>query len=247
MISNRDSKFIKSLQLKKFRQLENQFVVEGAKNVLELLQSDFEVIKIYVTKEFLIRNDQALSQYSSLIIETKEADLTKVGTFANNNAALAVVNIPSARAIDQSKSILAFDRIKDPGNLGTVIRIADWYGFDQIVCSPESVDCYNAKVISASMGSFTRVQVHYSLLDEVLSVANYAYGTTLQGDNIHQLKFHEPAVIVFGNESLGLDESLKKHLDQEVFIPGYGGAESLNVAISTAVFCDNFRRLLKAQ
>lgn len=246
MISNRESKFIKSLQLKKFRQLENQFVVEGAKNVLELLQSNLSVVKIFASSEFRTKNESALKRHESILVEAKEAELNKVGTFTNNNASLAIVRIPDAMEIDHTQSVLAFDRIKDPGNLGTVIRIADWYGFKQIVCSPESVDCYNPKVISATMGSFARVQVHYADLDSLLQSAKHVYGTTLQGDNIHELNFQEPAVVVFGNESEGLAEDLKKHLTQEVYIPGYGGAESLNVAVSTAVFCDNFRRLLKS-
>lgn len=224
--------------------MENQFVVEGAKNVLELLKSDFEIVNLYLTQEFHLRFQKELIPYEAISHEVKETDLNKVGTFANNNAVLAVVKIPTWAALDYAKSVLAFDRIKDPGNLGTVIRIADWYGFDQVVCSPESVDGYNPKVISASMGSFTRVRVHYGPLNEILPKANKVYGTTLQGQNIHQIKFQEPAVIVFGNESLGLSDDLKLHLDEEVFIPGYGGAESLNVAISTAVFCDNYRRLL---
>ncbi|UXX77623.1 RNA methyltransferase [Reichenbachiella carrageenanivorans] len=245
MISNRESKFIKSLQLKKFRQLENQFVVEGAKNVLELLQSNLEIVNVYATKDFQDKHSVELSQVSSLVVEAKAAELSKVGTFTNNNSVLAIAKIPVAIEIDSSQSILAFDRIKDPGNLGTVIRIADWYGFKQIVCSPESVDCYNPKVISATMGSFARVRVHYTSLAGLLPTAQHVYGTTLQGDNIHQLKFQEPAIVVFGNESEGLHEELKQYLTQEVFIPGYGEAESLNVAVSTAVFCDNFRRLLK--
>lgn len=245
MISNRESKFIKSLQLKKFRQLENQFVVEGAKNVLELLKSDLEVIKVYATADFLAKHPEVFSNDSEILTEVKESDLKKAGSFTTNNAGLAVVQIPEPKPIDSSESILAFDRIKDPGNLGTVIRIADWYGFSQIVCSPESVDCYNPKVISATMGSFARVRVHYTDLAELLGNADHVYGTTLQGDNIHELKFQEPAVVVFGNESEGLAANLKQHLTQEVYIPGYGGAESLNVAVSTAVFCDNFRRLLK--
>ncbi|MEP2025562.1 RNA methyltransferase [Reichenbachiella sp.] len=221
--------------------------MEGAKNVLELIQSGFEITKIYATNEFLTKNKIELNSYSSILIEAKEAELNKVGTFTNNNAALALVKIPKDTKIDSSQSILAFDRIKDPGNLGTVIRIADWYGFEQIVCSPESVDCYNPKVISATMGSFARVQVHYADLGELLQKSDRVYGTTLQGDNIHELTFEEPAVVVFGNESEGLADDLKQYLTQEVYIPGYGGAESLNVAVSTAVFCDNFRRLLKLQ
>ncbi|MEO9965021.1 MAG: RNA methyltransferase [Reichenbachiella sp.] len=245
MISNRDSKFIKSLQLKKFRQLENQFVVEGAKNVLELIQSELKIISLFATANFIEKHEIELANCQASVNEVKEAELKKVGSFVNNNAVLAVVEMPTVQSLDASKSVLAFDRIKDPGNLGTVIRIADWYGFDQIVCSSESVDCFNPKVISATMGSFTRVKVHYASLSDILPKYNHTYGTTLQGDNIHEIHFEEPAIIVFGNESQGLDDALKPLIKQEVFIPGYGDAESLNVAISTAVFCDNFRRLLK--
>lgn len=215
--------------------------------MLELIESEFKLVKIYATKEFLEKYTIQLSNFLPITAEVKEGDLNKVGTFTNNNSVLAVVRIPDGAVPDLSKSMLAFDRIKDPGNLGTVLRIADWYGFDQVLCSPESVDCFNPKVVSASMGSFTRVKVHYAALEETLAQAVHVYGTTLQGDNIHQIQFKEPAVIVFGNESLGLDNQLKEYLKQEVYIPGYGGAESLNVAISTAVFCDNFRRLTKEQ
>jgi len=244
MLSNRESKFIKSLQLKKFRQIESMFVVEGAKNVLELLQSDLKVESIFVTAEFLAENAPNASLIASCPTVVTENDLIKLGTFSSNNAALAVAHIPKEPVIDYSNtSILVFDRIKDPGNLGTVIRIADWYGFEYIVCSPDSVDCYNAKVISATMGSFTRVKVIYQDLATVLPQSPKVYGTTLQGKGIHQMTFASPAAIVFGNESQGLDENLKKFLHEEVKIPGFGKAESLNVAVSVGIFCDNFKRL----
>ena len=246
MISIRNSKLIKSLLLKKYRQLENKFVVEGAKNVVELINSDLKIHSIYVTDDFMSKNKGEFHSFSEELISVSEADLKKVGSFNANNAALAVVEIPALKSVDYTaQSILAFDRIKNPGNLGTVIRIADWYGFSDIICSPDSVDCYNVKVISASMGSFSRVQVHYLDLKEVLSECNMAYGTTLEGNDIHNITFVEPSVILFGNESTGISDELKKYLNQEVLIPGYGAAESLNVAISAAVFCDNFKRGLK--
>lgn len=246
MISIRDSKFIKSLHLKKFRVIENAFIVEGAKNVLELLLSDLEIRAFYATESFIAKYSSQIDTRQNLLQKVTESDLKKVGTFTNNNAAIAIVTIPTYAPIDISQSsILAFDRIKDPGNLGTVIRIADWYGFKDIVCSPESVDCYNAKVISATMGSFTRVKVHYSDLETLIKASPMVYGTTLQGTNMHDIPFESPAVILFGNESTGIEESLKKHINQEVKIMGYGVAESLNVAVSTAIFCDNYRRVAK--
>lgn len=246
MISIRVSKFIKSLQLKKFRQLENKFVVEGAKNVLELLASDLKIHSLFVTEDFQEKHRDVLNDCATSFELAKESDFKKVGTFNSNNAAIAIVEIPENEALDLNfASVLAFDRIKDPGNLGTIIRIADWYGFTDVYCSTDSVDCYNAKVISATMGSFTRVNVHYGDLTELLQKGTTVYGTTLQGDDMHSIDFKSPSVVLFGNESTGISDELKQYLTQEVKIEGYGAAESLNVAVSTAVFCDNYRRILK--
>ncbi|MBU2914515.1 TrmH family RNA methyltransferase [Reichenbachiella agariperforans] len=244
MISNKESKFIKSLQLKKFRKLENRFIVEGAKNVLELIRSELRVDRCFVTETFMgnYREEVAAAAVACTVVSEKE--LSKVGVFTNNNAALAIAEIPQEQALDYSRSMLGFDRVKDPGNLGTIIRIADWYGFDTIVCSPDSVDCYNPKVVSATMGSFARVRVVYADLPEVVGQMETCYGATLNGDDIHRVSFKEPALILFGNESTGIAPALIAQLDQEVKIPAYGGAESLNVGVSTAVFCDNFRRVL---
>lgn len=244
MISNRESKFIKSLQLKKFRKQENKFIVEGAKNVLELLNSSFVIDKLFFTNTFVEKNSDLIQSANTKYESVKEEELKKVGSFLTNNAALAIVNIPKHPTLDFSKTFLAFDRIKDPGNLGTVIRIADWYGIDSVVCSSDSVDCYNAKVVSATMGSFTRVKVYYENLEDVASQAKAIYAMTLQGDNIHETSFDEPAMLLFGNESTGLSQTLIAKCNQQVKILGFGEAESLNVAISTAVVCDNYRRIL---
>lgn len=243
MISNKESKFIKSLQLKKFRKLENKFLVEGAKNVLELFRSDLSVVQCFGTESFISKYQQEIGGRELRVVAEKE--LVKVGSLSTNNAALAVVEIPEQESSDFSKSVLGFDRVKDPGNLGTIIRIADWYGFEQIVCSPDSVDCYNPKVVAATMGSFARVRVVYDDLENWIDHMPHTYGATLNGDHIHELSFKEPALLLFGNESTGISEDLIARLDQEVKIPAFGGAESLNVAVSTAVFCDNFRRVLK--
>ncbi|PIB34351.1 hypothetical protein BFP72_02395 [Reichenbachiella sp. 5M10] len=246
MISIKESKFIKSLQLKKFRKLENRFIVEGAKNVLELMSSDFVVDTLYVTEAFRSSHFEIWDGREDLVVRlVTEKELSKVGVFTNNNAALAVARIKEDASMDFSKSLLAFDRVKDPGNLGTIIRIADWYGFDTIVCSLDSVDCYNPKVVSATMGSFVRVRVVYAEIAEVVRRATCTYGATLQGEDIHAIDFKDPALILFGNESTGIAPELIEQLDQQVKIPAYGQAESLNVAVSTAVFCDNFRRVLK--
>ncbi|UXP30646.1 RNA methyltransferase [Reichenbachiella agarivorans] len=245
MISIRESKFIKSLQLKKFRKLENRFIVEGAKNVLELIQSDLIIDKVFATDVFVNTHRHELANPRFALELVTERELNKVGVFTNNNAVIAIAQIPASKPLDYSQSILGFDRVKDPGNLGTIIRIADWYGFETIVCSPDSVDCYNPKVISATMGSFTRVQVIYMDLTAIIGKVSHSYGATLQGSDIHETEFQEPALLLFGNESTGIAPELITQLDREVTIPAYGAAESLNVAVSTAVFCDNFRRVLK--
>ncbi|MGL1888766.1 MAG: RNA methyltransferase [Reichenbachiella sp.] len=243
MISIRESKFIKSLQLKKFRKLEKRFLVEGAKNVLELLNSDLNVDKLFATEEFLTKHQNLFHTNKVEFSTVKESDLKKVGNFLTNNAAIAIAEIPELGDLDYGQSILAFDRIKDPGNLGTVIRIADWYGFDAIVCSPDSVDCYNAKVVSATMGSFARVKVHYLDLNEIVQYSSHIYSMVLGGESMHTLEFKKPATFLFGNESEGLSDDLIKLSNAKVTIPGFGKAESLNVGVSTAVLCDNFRRL----
>lgn len=246
MISNRDSKFIKSLQLKKFRFQEKAFIVEGAKNVLELIQSDFVVTNLYITDHFLAEHEEIIESAGLAFQLVTENQIQKVGSFKTNNAGLAVAKIPEPKELTQiTDVVLAFDRLKDPGNMGTIIRIADWYGFDKIVCSPESVDCYNPKVISATMGSFSRVTVFYQDLTEFLDLAPYSYGTTLDGNNLHNVTFKKPSVILFGNESQGIAPELIHQLDEQIKIEGFGAAESLNVAVSTAVICDNFRRMDK--
>ena len=246
MVSNRESKFIKSLQLKKFRSSEGKFLVEGAKNVLELIESDLEKDSLYVTRQFSEDNLDCLRQLKIEITEVKEADLIKIGTFKSNNAALAVANIPNLPALDLSQDLtLALDRIKDPGNLGTIIRIADWYGIKNIVCSEDSVDCFNPKVVAATMGSFTRVKVYYQSLEDLVRNVENVYATSLEGKNLHHAEFSTPAVVLLGNESSGLGDRLADLATRKIKIPGYGGAESLNVAVSTAVFCDNFIRMIK--
>ena len=244
MISNRESKFIKSLQLKKFRNLEQCFLVEGEKSVCELLRSDLVIRELFTTAKFMDRHDKLVKESCCSCREVTPGDLARVGTYQTNDAALAVVEIPSYEPVGAVKeSVIALDAVKDPGNLGTIIRIADWYGFNHIVCSQDSVDCYNAKVIASTMGSFTRVRVTYQDLHTFLPLNDHVYGATLAGSDLHQVAFIEPAVLLFGNESTGISRSLLPSLNREVRIAGFGQAESLNVGVSVAVFCDNFKRL----
>lgn len=244
-ISKNWQKLIKSLHLKKYRKQENLFFVEGEKAVLELLQSDYEVEIVFATKEFIKKN----KIYTSVKIElATPEELVAIGTFQSNNTCLAVAKQKDVKKVlfeDIKQHLtLVLDNIQDPGNLGTIIRICDWYGVNQVVCSNETVDFYNPKVINASKASFLRVNHLYTDLAEFLKKAtNEAiniYGTTLKGENIHQLHLNPQGIIVMGNEANGISEDILYYVNQEITIPRFGRAESLNVAIATAVVFDNF-------
>ena len=244
MISKQLAKFVKSLKLKKYRKKASAFVVEGAKNVLELIASDFNIKHLFITEKFLHDyRDQLQSELQYTVCTEKE--LTNIGTFQSNEYALAVAMMKDQRSdLKNEKIILALDDVQDPGNLGTIIRISDWYGIKNIIASPETADFYNPKVINASMGSFTRVNIQY--LDLLVFFGEHSssrvYGTFLEGKNIHQLKPNFPAVILMGSESSGIGKNLESFVDEKITIPKFGKAESLNVAVSTAVICDNFLR-----
>jgi len=231
------------LQLKKYRNKAQSFLVEGTKSVLELLQSNFEVTHLIGTASFLESNEAA---WSKLAIQPQVVDseqLSKISALQTNQEVLAVVRyLPEEPLpVDPEKFYLALDRINDPGNLGTIIRTADWYGIDQIFCSTDSVDFYNPKVIQATMGSFLRVRVRHLDLLEFLE-EHHVYGAALDGKNIHQVKFDAGGMVLVGSESHGISAHLTSIVDEWISIPRYGQAESLNAALATAVICDNLRR-----
>lgn len=246
MITKNQIKYINSLQQKKFRLEHNSFVVEGAKSVIELLKSNYEIEVLFVSKIFLAEN-LSLLQYLPIqaeIIEIKE--LEKVGSFSSNNAALAIVKTKEniELLVNNDEFALILDDIRDPGNLGTIIRIADWYGITKIICSLSTVDFYNPKVINATMGSFTRISLFYTDLDSFIKNQRVnIYGTLLDGENIHQTNFTNAGYIVIGNEANGISDEVSKLITHKITIPRFGGAESLNAGIATAVVLDNvFRR-----
>lgn len=240
MMSKSVAKFIKSLQLKKYRKQEQLFLVEGLKSTLEVINSDFNVKTVLCTEQFY-------QQFSGLLIgietlQVSEKQLTEVGTLKSNNAALAVVEMQSNKmeALDSDRLYLALDDINDPGNLGTILRVADWYGIDTILASNETAEFYNPKVISSSKGSFTRVKMIYGGLEQLIKqIGLPVYGTFMSGDNIHTTKFKKGAIIVFGNEANGISSAIEKLVDYKITIPKIGGAESLNVAMAAAIVCDN--------
>jgi TrmH family RNA methyltransferase len=247
MLSKNTVKFIKSLHQKKFRNQENHFFVEGEKSVLEVLSSDFEVSLLLVTDLFCQSHLESIQKYKGELIQVTQNQLEGLGQYQSNDSALAVVKMKSNSYFDLplGQMAIALDDVRDPGNLGTIIRIADWYGIHHLVFSPQTAEFYNPKVIQASMGSFTRVNFFYDNLIDVFDKWKVPiYGAFLDGLSIHTLENPAPGVILMGNESKGISPELEVKVTQKVTIPGFGKAESLNVAIATAILTDNFKRLI---
>jgi TrmH family RNA methyltransferase len=247
MLSKAKLKYIKSLQLKKYRKEEQSFVVEGAKSVEELFRSDFQITLVAATPLFIEQRVKRLATKSLEVISCSERDLAAAGSLQTNNSAIAVVRMKPNRApvLTSDEFALALDNIRDPGNLGTIIRTADWYGIRHIIASEETADLYNPKTISATMGSFARVEVFYASLPDFLRKATMVYGAFLEGANVHEFNFAKGGVIVVGNESNGISPEVSKLVHQKIMIPRIGGAESLNAGIATAVVLDNLCRLKK--
>ena len=244
MFTKNQAKLIKSLQEKKNRVETGLFIVEGEKSVVEVLNSDFEINLILTTTEFFDKYGEKIREKSNSYEIVSQFELEKVGTFVTNDAALAVVKQKINKSIEvKNEIVLALDEIKDPGNLGTIIRIADWYGIKNIVASKETVDFYNPKVITATKGSFTRVNMFYTNLNDFLSEQKVPiFGAFLDGENVHETKFPKSGIIVMGNESNGISREIEKLITKKITIPSYGKAESLNVAIATAIILDNLKR-----
>ncbi|WP_440055234.1 TrmH family RNA methyltransferase [Pseudoalteromonas sp. T1lg65] len=241
MISKNQQKLLRSLGQKKYRKQQGLYLVQGEKNVLELLSAKIAVQQLFVTPEFISKHNKLLQglEYT----ETTEDVLCKVSTLVSNNAAIAVTSIPVQPKIDTSGLVLALDGVSDPGNLGTIIRVADWYGLKQVIVSENCADQFNPKVISATMGSFVRVDVVRTELCEFLAAyQGDVYGAFLGGENVHQCQFNEKAVLVMGSESHGISRTVEKYITKKVTIPNFGGAESLNVAMASGIILDNIKR-----
>lgn len=234
------------MQIKKFRKEQGMFLVEGAKSIEETFRSDFKIHSLFLTQEYRNCWDAELRKVNINPEIVTEDDLIKAGTLKSNKAGLAIVMMKEINPVYPARGeyILALDDVRDPGNLGTIVRIADWYGIKNIACSMETAEIYNPKVISASMGSFTRVNCFYCNLETYISSSNVlsVYGAFLDGQSVHQTEFSSEGLIVLGNESTGISSKIEKMVTAKVTIPRFGSAESLNVAIATAVICDNMKR-----
>ncbi|MGB3588247.1 MAG: RNA methyltransferase [Tunicatimonas sp.] len=247
MVPKKTLKLIKSLQLKKYRYQEKLFLVEGAKSIVELLTSSLRVRTLIGTSVFTNQHISLIKRYSPKLelYQAEEPVVSSISSFKNNNAGIAVVEMPVLQVPSTLVGYaLVLDNIRDPGNLGAIIRIADWYGISTIICSPETTDEFHPRVISASMGSFLRVAVYRTELTSYLQATKLpVYGTLVnQGTSVHDLDFAGQGLILLGNESEGISESVKSYITNAVCIPQFGKAESLNVSMAAAVICDNMKR-----
>src|SRR5690606_24998689 len=224
MVVKSQIKLIKSLQQKKYRIQNQLFVAEGIKIVGELLKSPLEIYKIYVTEDSILRG---LGENMELI---SEADLKKMSGLTTPNKVLGVFHIPVPGPIDYSGWAIALDDVRDPGNLGTIIRLCDWLGIPHLICSPNSVDCYNPKTLQATMGSISRVNIVYRDLGLVLSEApTSVYGTFMDGAAVYGMSMPKAGILLMGNEANGISEGLGAMVHKRVGIPQFGAetAESL--------------------
>ena len=238
MLSKNQVKLITSLKQKKYRLQHNLFVAEGIKTINELLQSHFKLHQLFATTSFNIDaiNETVIS----------EAELKKISFLKTPNNALALFKIPETNSIDDSKLIVALNDIRDPGNLGTIIRLCDWFGVVDLVCSNETVDSFNPKVIQATMGSITRVNVSYVNLNKFLfETKTDKFGAFMDGDNVYSKSLPKKGILVLGNEANGISEEVSRLIDQRISIPRFGNlqeTESLNVAAATAILLSEFKR-----
>lgn len=250
MISKAKVKHIRALQVKKYRKEQQCFVVEGTKSVEELLKSDFEVLWVAATQYFSEMKQQVLQARGVEWVTATEAELIAAGSYQTNDGALAIARIkPNVfPALQPNQLVLMLDDIRDPGNLGTIIRTADWYGITQLIASVETADFYNPKVLAATMGSFCRVNVFYTNLPEFLqSYSKPVYGAFMNGTDVHKIQFTGGGVIVIGNESNGISAAVEKLVTERITIPRLGDAESLNAAIAAGIILDVVNQKIQAQ
>ncbi|WNM19998.1 TrmH family RNA methyltransferase [Flavobacterium capsici] len=240
MVSKNQIKLINSLQQKKYRNEHQLFIAEGVKVIQELLQSNIVLEHLFATSEIFSSFDVKAKT------EVSTQEMKKISALTTPSSCLALFKIPSQNSIEKSGLIVALDDIRDPGNLGTIVRLCDWFGVTQIVCSKETVDLYNPKVVQATMGSIARVKVNYLDLNKFISESSLpVFGTFMDGKNIYKEALPNEGIIVFGNEANGISSEIGKNIKKRIAIPQFGEiqeTESLNVATATAIVLSEFRR-----
>ena len=250
MLSKNKIKYINSLKIKKYRKQEKAFVCEGEKIFETLVKSNFIIKEVFATNEFINKN---ISKYNEIqFSEVDKNKLSKISSLTTPQNVIAVVEIPKLTfnfSDFETGLTIILEKLQDPGNLGTIIRIADWYGVNNIICSLDSVDVYNPKVTQATMGSIFKINIFYQNLENFLQKAAEKklniYGTLLNGENIYESSLSKNGIIIMGNEANGISSKIEKYITQKLTIPDFNKtkvAESLNVAVSTAIVCSEFAR-----
>jgi len=239
-LSKKQLKLITSLSHKKYRQKHQLFIAEGVKVVAELLDSSFEAVTLFCTDDF------STSLAGDKIVRLTEVDLQKISSLKSANKVLGIFKIPVLKPLQNNQLVIALDALNDPGNLGTIIRLCDWYGVTELVCSLDTVDCYNAKVVQASMGSLTRVSIHYvDLISYLKDAKSPTFIADMDGENVYKSTLPNSAILIMGNEANGVSKEIKELISNKISIPRFGEhqqTESLNVATATAILLSEFKR-----
>ncbi len=238
MVSKNEIKLISSLGQKKYREKSGLFVAEGSKIISEFIAEGFKIHRYFSVEE-----SSELKENFAII---SEAELKKISFLKNPNTSMAIFEIPKKTKTTSEEFSVVLDTIQDPGNLGTIIRLCDWFGVSQLICSDNSADCYNPKVVQATMGSLARVHVIYADILQILSETNLPiYGGFINGKSIYNESLPEKAFLVLGNEGNGISEAVEKLITQKITIPQFGKAqrtESLNVATACSILLSEFKR-----
>ncbi|MFD0993747.1 TrmH family RNA methyltransferase [Tenacibaculum geojense] len=242
-ISKNQIKLINSLQQKKNRTKNGLFVAEGVKVVNELLNSSLKIHALFATDDFTTDN------YNGTITNITAQELKKVSNLKTPNKVLGIFEIPETKPREGNGLIIALDAVNDPGNLGTIIRLCDWFGVEQLICSKDTVDCYNPKVVQSTMGSLTRISIQYvDLLNYIENTNLPVFTADMDGQNVYAVNLPQEAILVMGNEANGISTEIRSLIDNALTIPRFGDlqqTESLNVATATAILLSEFKRGLK--
>lgn len=250
MITKNQIKHLSSLKQLKFRKEFREFVVEGEKMLAELLKSDLEILSVYALEEWINTNEDLLLSLNIDICKVSPKVLERISSLKTPNKVLALVKMPEyplPQKSDFEDLVLVLDKIQDPGNLGTIIRTADWFGVKHIVCSEDTVDLFNTKVIQSTMGSFLRVKTHYTKLSGFLknnvSQGLNIYGALLDGENVYDHKFPGKGILIIGNESKGISDEIEQLITHRISIPAHKNskAESLNASVAAGILMGEFR------
>jgi TrmH family RNA methyltransferase len=251
MLSKNTIKLIKSLAHKKYRQKHQLFLVEGDKNVIEVLDSRMIVKSLFATSSFLSENESLAKNAEKIEVATNE-EIKKASLLKSPQNSLAICLLPKTTELPQKPDPFSFylDGIQDPGNLGTIIRTCDWFGIENLYCSEDTADVFNPKVIQATMGSFTRVKINYTGLNELKEMARTfeikIIGSFMDGNSIYKSQLPEKALVILGNEGKGIRKEAEQSIEQRISIPRFHNKnkpESLNVAATAAIICSEFKRV----